>query len=861
MRLCSRSPAIPDKSNLDIAFQLALCLKIGFGCQKDEASANDYLGLSKRSQDDLTAALSQAKSSEYVNRSMRYQDINFHSDVSPFQTLKSTYDLPLLRMAQDEWNREIPHVSDLLGVAHPTLLVMKELQAVLLIDLWQLKDAESLLAELIKDSKSSLGVGDSATLKRIAHLADIYCCQGHHTTAENCINEAMVNASMAHSEPGIFTQSLVGIYIAQGRWSKAERLANKVIKQCIIAKGEEHPHTMDALSCLATIARGRGNIGQAASLDTRVHELKRKILGQDKADTLEALENQSYSLRGKGDVIKARDLEKDLVMKSEKLLGTEHPDTVRRKANLGSVLSEMRNFDEAVVIEEDVLEFRRSKLGDSHRDTLRSMSNLGATFREMHRFEDALPLLEKAHARSKDAFGEDHLDTLKYAHNLMWAYDKLGRLDEAVTLGEYIFQTEVRKLGQSNPFTMRTASALALVYAKKGMLSKAQELQAETLELGVKVLGKEHPVTLESTDNLALTYLNQGKHEVARRIFKGLVNLSPKVLGPDDPVNGVYLSHLALSYQKLGQYRESEKLLSTVLKWRREHLGHTHVDTLDSMHSLALVYKFSEKEDLAIGAFKEVNTLKVEVLGISDESTIKAANSLQMLYKKQHRWDDAQQVAIQVRDARTRTVGADHPDTLTTMFAIAFYQRRLGHIQEALDLNQLVLKGQRKHYGQDQGKDTILKTLKQLSICCKELQMWEGVRSFQQEIVDILTLKQEPNDPEALMAQDQLGLTLVKLSDFDTAREMQLNTLERSREAFGEVSQKTMMFTAHLATTSREMGDWDEYQRLLEKLLNLRQQVLGFNDPKTEKTRLNLSDLRNRLHESHLHRGDSLDLA
>ncbi len=62
--------------------------------------------------------------------------------------------------------------------------------------------------------------------------------------------------------------------------------------------------------------------------------------------------------------------------------------------------------------------------------------------------------------------------------------------------------------------------------------------------------------------------------------------------------------------------------------------------------------------------------------------------NLASTYWNQGRWDDAEELEVQVMETRKKKLGADHPDTLTSMNNLAFTWKRQGRLTEAIKLMQ-----------------------------------------------------------------------------------------------------------------------------------------------------------------------------
>lgn len=69
------------------------------------------------------------------------------------------------------------------------------------------------------------------------------------------------------------------------------------------------------------------------------------------------------------------------------------------------------------------------------------------------------------------------------------------------------------------------------------------------------------------------------------------------------------------------------------------------------------------------------------------------------MYLKQGRWDEAEKLFVQVTETRKTKLGADHPDTLTSIGDLASTYRNQGRLEEAEQLDMQVRKTRRQILG------------------------------------------------------------------------------------------------------------------------------------------------------------------
>ena len=92
------------------------------------------------------------------------------------------------------------------------------------------------------------------------------------------------------------------------------------------------------------------------------------------------------------------------------------------------------------------------------------------------------------------------------------------------------------------------------------------------------------------------------------------------------------------------------------------------------MGNLASTYwnqgRWNEAEQLQI----QVMDMTKKLLGAEHPDTLSSMADIASTYWKQGRWNEAEQLQIQVVDMRKKLLGAEHPDTLIGMANLAVMQ-------------------------------------------------------------------------------------------------------------------------------------------------------------------------------------------
>src|SRR5436309_15314421 len=87
----------------------------------------------------------------------------------------------------------------------------------------------------------------------------------------------------------------------------------------------------------------------------------------------------------------------------------------------------------------------------------------------------------------------------------------------------------------------------------------------------------------------------------------------------------------------------------------------------------------------------QVMEMRKRVLGAEHPDTLTSMGNLASTYRNQGRWKEAEELELQVMETRMRVVGAEHPDTLASMYNLAATYGNQGRWKEAEELEVQVM--------------------------------------------------------------------------------------------------------------------------------------------------------------------------
>ncbi|KAH7336155.1 hypothetical protein BKA65DRAFT_527080 [Rhexocercosporidium sp. MPI-PUGE-AT-0058] len=141
-----------------------------------------------------------------------------------------------------------------------------------------------------------------------------------------------------------------------------------------------------------------------------------------------------------------------------------------------------------------------------------------------------------------------------------------------------------------------------------------------------------------------------GRWDEAEAAYIEGLEIEKRELGADHPDTLTSMASLALTFWNQGRWEEAEKLELKVMETSKTKLGADHLNTLTNQ-----------------GRWEEAEKLQLQVMETSKTNIANLAST----YSNQGRWEEAEKLELEVMETRKTKLGADHPDTLTSMGNLA----------------------------------------------------------------------------------------------------------------------------------------------------------------------------------------------
>lgn len=162
----------------------------------------------------------------------------------------------------------------------------------------------------------------------------------------------------------------------------------------------------------------------------------------------------------------------------------------------------------------------------------------------------------------------------------------------------------------------------------------------------------------------------------------------------------IWLFALSNFYFKLGKFELAEPFAKTSFSNRTNKLGKSHVDTLNSMHLLALINAKQGKAAVAEPMLEDCLQISKNILGEDHLKTISIMHDLAVHYTSQSKYTTAESILKFCIQIRREYHGDHHDELLESMCALALVYNLKGEYNDAEALYMICLESYRSEYGE-----------------------------------------------------------------------------------------------------------------------------------------------------------------
>ena len=370
-----------------------------------------------------------------------------------------------------------------------------------------------------------------------------------------------------------------------------------------------------------------------------------------------------------------------------------------------------------------------------------------------------------------------------------------------------------------------------------GDYSQAYELRRDTLERMRRVLGEEHEATLRVWNGYGADLRARGEFALALETDANTLDLHNRALGDDHPRTFLMVNNVAIDQGLNSDYSGA---LETDRRTYQDHLDYSgRNDDILVLHSLSAIasdlrqagrYREAlETEEQAYDAFNEL--VRRRTIPAEHNWVLLQAKDLAVARRKMGLLQEALDLSQEVYDKFVKTFGPEHPDTLAAAMNLGNARRVLGDssqepglLLEAASLIQTALEGYAETYGEDH--PYTLGCSLNLAIVQRRIGQPDAARALLESTLEGLKRRLGEGHHYTLTCMTALATSLAETGDAELSRELGERALEGLKHLVGPDHPHTLACAINLASDLQDLGETERTRSLREDALERYRSIL-----------------------------------
>jgi non-specific serine/threonine protein kinase/serine/threonine-protein kinase len=393
--------------------------------------------------------------------------------------------------------------------------------------------------------------------------------------------------------------------------------------------------------------------------------------------------------------------------------------------------------------------------------------------------------------------------------------EERDRANEAATTAEQVSEFLVGLFMVSDPGEAR------------GNTITAREILDEGAEKIERELQDQPPVRARMMDTMGRVYHNLGLYKQAESLLTKSVSLRREVLGRTHWETVNTMIFLGASYGRQDRYEEAEALFAEAWEIRRDELGEDHWDTLYALHNLGWANERLGRYAEAEHQLRRALEGRRRIVGEDHSATVETMANLGMLYQSQGRYAESEPMLVAALEYKRRAHGDDHPDTLMLLHLLATQYAFQSRTNEAAELFHKIGAIKRRVLGVEH-RSTLL-SINNEAAAYHALGKYGQAEALFREAIPAARQSLGQENPLVLLLMGNLGATVLELGHYEEAEELISQAVEGMRRSQAAGSQLALELENYLGDLYRRRGHYDESRELLERVLEGRLKSLDEN--------------------------------
>jgi tetratricopeptide (TPR) repeat protein len=220
-----------------------------------------------------------------------------------------------------------------------------------------------------------------------------------------------------------------------------------------------------------------------------------------------------------------------------------------------------------------------------------------------------------------------------------------------------------------------------------------------------------------------------------------------------------------------------------------------------------------------------------KTLGKDHPNTLSTVHSMAIVFDNQGEYDKALEWDQRALDGREKTLGKDHPNTLSTVHNMAGVFTKQGEYDKALEWYQRALDGCEKTLGKDH--PNTLCTVHSMAIVFDNQGEYDKALEWYQRALDGHEKTLGKDHPDTLRTVNNMASVFTKQGEYDKALECYQRALDGGEKTLGKDHPNTLSTVHSMAIVFDNQGEYDKALEWYQRALDGHEKTLGKDHPDT----------------------------
>ncbi|KAI7970683.1 hypothetical protein EIK77_003083 [Talaromyces pinophilus] len=242
---------------------------------------------------------------------------------------------------------------------------------------------------------------------------------------------------------------------------------------------------------------------------------------------------------------------------------------------------------------------------------------------------------------------------------------------------------------------------------------------------------------------------------------------------------------------------------------------------------LYLMGKYEEAEAMHRRALEG----RENVLGAEHPDTLTSVNNLGSVLERQGKYEEAEAMHRRALAGRENVLGAEHPDTLTSVGNLGLVLESQGKYKEAEAMHRRALAGRENVLGAEH--PGTLTSVSNLGLVLARQGKYEEAEAMHRRALAGRENVLGAEHPDTLTSVSNLGLVLARQGKYEEAEAMHRRDLAGSEKVLGAEHPDTLTSVSNLGLVLERQGKYEEAEAMHRRDLAGSEKVLGAEHPDT----------------------------